>query len=287
MATGVLLVTRIDQFESVFRAAAKPRYVPRSIEVGRVMVVTDLDREAGSAYTARIMKFLSALVSVAGVEWVELHGEADSVGALLAAVQDHDPDLVCTYRNLHSGAFRWPYTLGDHAELLTQVAEMPVLLLPRPDDEGFEGLMGGTGEVMAITDHLAGDGRLVDWAAAFTAPGGTLFLAHVEDDRVFERYLEVISKIPEIDTDVAREKIAARLLKEPADYVEGIRAAIDGLTVESEVMMGHHLGVYRRLVEAHGVDLLVFNTKDDDQLAMHGLAYALAVELRRVPMLLL
>ena len=35
------------------------------------------------------------------------------------------------------------------------------------------------------------------------------------------------------------------------------------------------------------VDLLVLNTKDDDQLAMHGLAYPLAIELREIPLLLL
>ena len=29
------------------------------------------------------------------------------------------------------------------------------------------------------------------------------------------------------------------------------------------------------------------NTKDDDQLAMHGLAYPLAVELRDIPLLML
>ena len=53
------------------------------------------------------------------------------------------------------------------------------------------------------------------------------------------------------------------------------------------VTLGHHLDEYKRLVIEHDVDLLVMNTKDDDQMAMHGLAYPLAVELRGVPMLLL
>ncbi len=51
--------------------------------------------------------------------------------------------------------------------------------------------------------------------------------------------------------------------------------------------MGNHLRDYRRLIEEHKVDLLVMNTKDDEQLAMHGLAYPLTVELRNTPMLLL
>ena len=44
---------------------------------------------------------------------------------------------------------------------------------------------------------------------------------------------------------------------------------------------------YRRLIEQHEVDLLVLNTKDEDQLAMRGIAYALAVELRQTPLLML
>lgn len=282
-------MTRIDQFESVFRAASKPRYVPGDVHLGRIMVVTDLDPEAGRRYTARIKAFLDGVTGVERAGWTELHGEAETVGALLEAVQNHRPDLVCTYRNLHTGSFRWPYTLGDHAAVLTQVTDAPVLLLPRPDDAELDQRLADTDRVMAITDHLAGDARLVDHALAFTRAGGTLTLAHVEDDGVFERYMSVIGKIPEIDTDTARERIAARLLKEPTDYVDSIREALTdaGVTVTGEVCMGHQLSVYRTLVDKQAIDLLVLNTKDDDQLAMHGLAYPLAVELRRVPMLML
>jgi hypothetical protein len=44
---------------------------------------------------------------------------------------------------------------------------------------------------------------------------------------------------------------------------------------------------YRKLIQDHDADLLVLNTKDDDQLAMHGRAYSLSVELTNVSMLLL
>jgi hypothetical protein len=53
------------------------------------------------------------------------------------------------------------------------------------------------------------------------------------------------------------------------------------------VTHGHHLSEYRRLVQEHDVDLLVMNTKDEGQLAMHGLAYPLAIEIRSIPLLLL
>ena len=51
--------------------------------------------------------------------------------------------------------------------------------------------------------------------------------------------------------------------------------------------MGHRIAEYRRLITEHKVDLLVMNTRDDDQLAMHGLAYPLAISLRETPLLLL
>jgi hypothetical protein len=41
------------------------------------------------------------------------------------------------------------------------------------------------------------------------------------------------------------------------------------------------------LIKEQSTDLLVLNTKDENQLAMHGQAYPLTVELRETAMLLL
>jgi len=116
-------------------------------------------------------------------------------------------------------------------------------------------------------------------------------LAHLEDDAMFERYLDVISKIASIDTDEARERIRSQLCKEPRDYIRSVRetlsAAVPNLTITKEVRMGHRVADCKQLVEDHDVDLVVMNTKDDDQLAMHGLAHPIAVELRSIPLLLL
>ena len=43
--------------------------------------------------------------------------------------------------------------------------------------------------------------------------------------------------------------------------------------------MGRRVDEYGDIVVKREIDLLVLHTKDDDQLAMHGAAYALAVEL--------
>ena len=59
------------------------------------------------------------------------------------------------------------------------------------------------------------------------------------------------------------------------------------IQVDTVVVFGSHVGEYRRLVEEHQVDLLVLHTRDEEQLAMHGRAYPLAVELRQIPLLML
>ena len=144
---------------------------------------------------------------------------------------------------------------------------------------------------MAITDHMLGDHRLVNYAVRFTGADGTLWLTHIENEIVFDRYLDAISKIPSIDTDPARAALSRQLLKDAKEYIEGCRTSLREagvpLTVEPLVTFGHHLADYRKLIEEHKVDLLVLNTNEEDQLAMHGIAYALAVELRQIPLLLL
>ena len=117
-------------------------------------------------------------------------------------------------------------------------------------------------------------GSRLKWIAAITEP-------------------DVIARIPEVDTETARETIKAQLLKEPRDYIESCaevlaRDAKDlSLTVELVVAMGHRLSEYENLIQEHEVDLLVINTKDEDQFAMHGIAYPLAVEMRQIPLLML
>ena len=51
--------------------------------------------------------------------------------------------------------------------------------------------------------------------------------------------------------------------------------------------LGCQLSDYRELVDENEIDLLVMYTKDEDQMAMHGVAYPLAVELRETPLLML
>lgn len=285
---------RVDQFESVFRAAARVPFHYGRPEIGKILVVADLPADEARAFARKVRDFLNVFEADDATSWIEIQGE-DFKGAteLLSRVNEISPDLVCTYRNLHSDAWRHhPYTLGEHLDVLTQATEIPILVLPHPEgDRAAAHAHENTDVVMAVTSHLTGDERLVNHAARFTHPGGTLYLTHIEDDHAFEKTMEAISKIPSIDTDDAREKIAERLLKDPRDYIEDCKRRLSaaGLTIEVReiVAFGHRMDQYKRLIEEHEVDLLVFHTKDKDQLAMHGLAYPLAVELRQIPLLMI
>jgi hypothetical protein len=103
--------------------------------------------------------------------------------------------------------------------------------------------------------------------------------------------LSAVEKVPEIFTDDVRELVKSQLLKEPLDYIESCRSVIEAqgvpIAIQAIALMGDRVEEYRRLVEGHGVDLLVFNTMDGDRLAMDGNAYPLAVELRGIPLLML
>ena len=284
-------VTKVDQFESAFRAADKPVFEFLQPVVERALVVTDLRGAGATAFRDQVRDFLTVLGN--GVQWDLADSDSfDTTKALLEQVHQLRPDLICTYRNLHSEAWRWPYSLGEHLDVLTQIVACPVLVLPHPQAvRANSHTLQGTDIVMAVTTHLAGDNSLVNNAAGFTNDGGTLWLAHVEDERSFGRFIDAISKIDAIDTDTARERILAQMLKEPRDYIrsckEGIITYRPSVRVEEIVTVGSRLTEFRHLIDKYTVDLLVMHTKNEDQSAMHGLAYPLAVELRETPLLLL
>ncbi len=285
-------MTKLDQFESVFKSADKAVYTYHRPTLDRVLLVTDLDEADSADIMRRVRSFLTA-IDDEGTRWDALFGDAfGSVQALLEGIEERKPDLIVTYRHLHSGAWQWAHGLGEYLDVMTQATSAPVLVLPHPDaDRALPHSIKDTDRVMAITNHLTGDNRLVNMAVRFTEPGGTCWLTHVESQGVFERYMDAISKIPALDTDVAREVLAEQLLKEPRDFIAACRVEIDAqglkIGIEEVVAMGRQVNEYGELITKREIDLLVLNTKDGDQLAMHGAAYALAVELRGIPLLML
>ena len=286
-------MSTVDQFESVFKAAAKSTYEHEKPPITKVLLVTDLEEAEASLFLKSVQKYFEKVLPESDAEWVVLNREDYlAVKGLLEKVEDHRPDLLITYRNLRSESWRWPYSLGEHLDVLTQVTTTPVLVLPHPDHEDCADLLAQTlTNVMAVSGHLCGEGTLVQYASTFTPKGGKLILSHVEDQSTLERYLEAIEKIPEIDSDMARELLLSRLLNDAKDFSASARIGLEAVGLEIEVegraQVGRRLEDYRKLIEDGHIDLLVMHAKEEDQMAMHGMAHPLAVELRSVPILLL
>ena len=282
----------LDQFESEFRAATRTPYEYAPISLNRGLLITD-QSTPDPALQATLARFLGVGRDGKPIDLEHISIDVTcNVRELLNIVAEKKVELLVTYRNLHSDAWSWPHSLGDAVDVLTQITDIPVLLIPNPkEDVSYTAQMQNTDVVMAITDHLAGDHHLVNYAVALTQPGGKLILSHVEDDQAVQRTVDAISKIPSIDTDIVAEHLPKQLLKDPLDYAESCQGVLQkaevDITVEHSVTLGHLLKDHLQQIEKHQVDLLVLNTKDEDQLAMHGLAYPLAVELRKTPLLML
>ena len=280
----------VDEFESLFRAADKVsfRHVPPTVRT--VLAVADLADTELDDWVDACRRLLAAVEP--GTQWiVRGAGEWAGVEGVLRLVEETSPDLVVSYRNLRSDAWRWAYSLGVYLNALTRGTTLPVVVTPNP--HAFPAMSwqhSRTDSVMVVNDSLTGDDALVSWGAALTRPGGRLHLTHMEHDEIFARYLRAIAKIPEIDTDTARTTLMEQLLKEPTEYIASAQAALAEAGFDLEILrhvrMGHRVRDYRALVDEYEVDLLVFPTLEEDRLALHGVAYSLAVELVSTPLLM-
>lgn len=296
-------MTQIDQFESIFRAASKSVFEYEDWDLKKITVVCDGDKSAATAFCEDIKQFVSHAFDVNAIQWTVIAGsEFTTVDSLIKLIEEESPCLICSHRNLHIPSTEYPYSLGVYIDVLTQAADAPVLLLPHPQIKHAEtetetsrvktkNWHTDTKRVMAITDHLDDDLSIVKAAIKMTAESGTLYLTHIEDERAYHRYMKIIDKVPEIDSDIAHERVLERLLLEPMNFIESCRSEVAAqnlpFSVEPIVQLGHGLAEYKKIVSERNVDLVVMHTKDNDQLAMHGLAYPLTIELRDTPLLLI
>lgn len=280
----------IDEFESMFKRAEREPFLFEEIPIQSVALITDGTQAEAETLKASLVGFLPRLKTVD--PWHLIVGsEYGNVGELMDDIAERQTDLIVTYRHLQEKSLVPQHSLGVYLDVITQMTRIPVLVLPGTAAEPVS-LEGRTcGRLMVVTDHISGDSRLINYAVTMSDDQDEIWLVHVEDDAVFERYMSVIGRIPEIETDRARALIEAQLLKEAQDFIETciaeLNQKIPRLTFYPSVKRGHHLRQYRDLITAHDVDLLVANTKDEDQLAMHGIAYSLSVEMIDVALLLL
>ena len=277
----------IDEFESQFKRALKEPYLFDAVELNKILFVEDSSESEAAQALERVKPLVPQIYQDQEAIWTCLSGkDYSSVRELTQKVEEHKPDLIIVKRGLKTKLEDAVYGLTNYIDTLTQVCSSPVLLLPNSTQE-----LNLSGAVLVETDHLTGDSRLINWGVRFALPDKTLILAHIEDDQIFQYYIDVISKISEIDTELAARRIEEILLKLPSDFITQISATLGercpNLKPESVVRLGHTLSDFHYLLEQREVSLLVINTKVDEQLAMGGKAYGIAVEFKDSPLLLL
>ncbi len=284
---------RIDEFESVFRSAIKDIYQHREITIKSVLLVTDLDADGTEQLMNQVKVFCKFPGQSQNIDWNSAsRNDFTSAQDLFELINRSTMDLIITYRNLHSETWRHPFSLGEHLDVMLQKTKIPVLVIPHPKsgyarDDSFE----SCNSVMVVTDQMVNDHHLVQYGSAFIDDGGSFYLSHIENKHYFDRVIDAIGKISTIDTEDAKQKLGKQLLKEPTEYIQSVKTELDKLNRSIEVTaiveFGHQLTDYLKHIDDKQVDLLVINTKDGEQMAMHGLAYPLAVEVRQIPLLML
>lgn len=284
---------KIDEFESVFRSAIKDNYQHQDVGIHSAVLLTDLPESEAQLLLVQVKAYCAALDELSPVSWHILSGsEFQQAEALLNNIEQLDVDLIVTYRNLYSSAWQHPFSLGEHLDILVQKTPTPVLVIPHPHaNYKREPSLNSCKSAMVVTDHLVNNHRLVSSALSFLPQKGELFLTHIEDQFYFDRVIDAFSKVPNIDTEQATQALSEQLLKAPADYIKSVITELDALEkqihVNAIVEFGHQLKDYIKHIEEKKVDLLVIDTKDGEQMAMHGLAYPLAIEVRNIPVLML
>ena len=283
----------LDEFESQFNSAVKTPYAYEEISLASIALICDHDEAASAQLLKSVQHLAPPLVGHSDPQW-KVFGREDfsSVSDLLSKLNDLGADLVVVERNLKlDHEDNLVYGLTNYIDALTQVMDSPVLLLPTRAHDHPETDFGTPKTIMVETNHLTGDDRLINWGVRFAEPDGSLFLTHIEDGNAFTNYIEAISRIPEIDTALAEKTIRDTLLKLPHDFVssarERLQTTFPDLKIEEIVQFGSALSHYESIIEEKNIDLLILNTKEAGQLAMNGIAYAMAVEFKDRPLLLL
>jgi len=283
-------MAKLDDFESVFRSAVKDPFHFAPPAVHSALLLSDAPGADNRNLASALSGFLASGHGEIAVDLAEFARE-DPISSVLERIAMTSCDLIVCFRHLLGHGKGLRHSLGSAVDTLTQELAIPVLLLPDREQLDFEAHLGNTSRVLVITDHLTGDDRLVNWAAYFCQNGGSLFLAHIEDELTFRHYSDALSKISGIDTDATLERLQSKLLQMPSDYISTVEDVLREHEfdehIESIVKMGRAVGDFKAIVEERNVELVVMNTRDEDQLAMAGMTYALAVELRDRPLLLL
>ena len=99
-------MTNVDQFESVFRSAAKEVFQYQRVEFASVLIVTDFESGEAYEYGEQIKSFLNVLNFEKGPNWDIVTGtEFDTIESLLDTRSLHTASFRIAKRRNHGMSF--------------------------------------------------------------------------------------------------------------------------------------------------------------------------------------
>ncbi|PCJ19538.1 MAG: hypothetical protein COB02_07270 [Candidatus Cloacimonadota bacterium] len=285
-------MSEIDQFESVFLSAFHESFKYEHKSIQSILFLGDLGADVLANTFEKVTSMLQAIFSTDHPKFSYNQVNPQNTTAdILDIIESQKPDLIISYRNLYSNAWQYPHSLGEHLDVLLQKTDVPVLVIPHPySDYSAQHATQNTDKVMVLSDHLSTENKLTSIAADFTQKNGELTLFHFENQYQFDRMINTISCIQQINTDVAKTEIKKKIISEANHYMNSceklLKKTHPGILIHKKCIFGTLISSINDYINQNQIDLLVINTKDQDQLAMHGLSYPLAVELRQIPILM-
>lgn len=282
-------MSNLDIFESVFKSALRNPFDYQDIEIKNILLITDLE-DSLPDFEGKMKTYLQHSLNLADKKWKSLgRGDYRQWEQLKEIIDDFEPDLIVSYRLLRVRS-KVQTSLGVYIDTLTQEIQLPILVMPRPESSFYNRPSLDLKSVVLATEHKFDDHQLVNYGVYFTQKEGTLTLLHIEDEDTFDYYANMIEKIPEISSSVAIEALKKKLLDAPMHYMDSVEESLKekraDLTIRKITDFGHLISYYKELTEQDSIDLLVFRTKDDTQLAMHSLGHSLLVEFKEIPAIL-
>ena len=285
------MTDKLDQFESVFKSADMPVLTHDEKHFRQILVVSDQQPDVAGDFWQQLRQSWPIL-DRDNAEWRSLPVDAlQDAGNFVSRVENEKADLIVTHRYLAEAERGQLRGLGSLLGAIMWQTSAPVLILPCDEVGRVIRRESTSGTVVAATDHLTGDNVLVDYGVRFTPLYGRLVLAHIEDDATFERFMNEVERIPQIETDVARRELKDKLLHRPQAYIksceEVLRAAGKRCDISSVIRFGHRVRDYHTLIGENGAELLCLHSGDDDVPARRGMAHMIATQFRNLPLFLI
>ncbi len=263
----------LDIFESVFKRSVKQHYDYEDFQPGSILIIGNSDHlDKLSNFISEYSHKFESFEYNSNFNWIELKSEIEK-GRL---------DLILIQRQLGISNMDLTFSIGPVLESITQEINIPVLIIPHE----FQGLKIET--IGIGFDHQIDNSNLINKGLLMRKHLKNLELIHIEDESIFNYYLDAISKIPGINTEYAETNIKETILNLSGDFFRDVASKLENDKVKAGIhcQFGETVQCYRDIIKDRKIDLLVFEAEDESKMAMHSLGHSLTIQFPNVATLL-